>query len=125
MVNMHRSGHCSNQKVSNGQIYDEVGRTVAQVTISCDSENAETVYNRYHSIFNDKDCEPLGPEQLGRRTGSCLIGHFRVLRLFSGCLGDICSCLSYDEEKKRFEIFVELKNFRLRVELNKVATLLK
>ena len=83
---MHRSGHCSNQKVSNGQIYDEVGRTVAQVTISCDSENAETVYKRYHSIFNDKDCEPLGPEQLGRRTGSCLIGHFRVLRLFQGVL---------------------------------------
>ena len=26
-VNMHRSRHCSNKKVSNGQVYDKVGRT--------------------------------------------------------------------------------------------------
>ena len=37
--------------VSHGQVYDKVGRTFTQVTISCDSDNGETVYNWYHSQF--------------------------------------------------------------------------
>ena len=78
MVNMHRSGHCSHKKVSNGQVYDKVCGTFAQVTISCESKNSKTVYDRYNSQFNDKDCEPIGPERLGRGTGSCFIGHSRV-----------------------------------------------
>ena len=57
--------------VSNGQVYDKVCRALAQVTISC-------VYNGCHSIFNDKDCEPHGPEHWGKGTSFCFIGHSRV-----------------------------------------------
>ena len=78
VVNMHGSGHCSNQKVSNGQVYDKVCRALAQVTISCESENSKTVYNGCHSIFNDKDCEPRGPEHWEKGTSFCFIGHSRV-----------------------------------------------
>ena len=75
---MHGNGHCSNKEVSSGQVYDKVCRTLAQVTISCESERGKTVNNGYHSQFNYKNCEPSGPEQLGRRIGSCFIGHSRV-----------------------------------------------
>ena len=37
--------------VSHGQVYGRVGRAFTQVTISCDSDNGETVYNGYHSHF--------------------------------------------------------------------------
>ena len=37
--------------VSHGQVYGRVGRAFTQVTISCDSDNGETVYNGYHSQF--------------------------------------------------------------------------
>ena len=101
---MHGSGHCSNKQVSNGQVYDEVGRALAQVTISSDSENGETVYNGYHSQFSEEDCEPLGPKQWRRRTRSCFIAHSRVSRLFQGAsvmFPLVCPMTM----KKRFEIF--------------------
>ena len=75
---MHGKGHCSNKQVSNGQVYDKVCRTLAQVAISCESENGKTVYNGYHSQFNDEDCEPCGPEKWGRRTSFCFIVHSLV-----------------------------------------------
>ena len=94
---MHGNGHCSHKKVDNGQVYYKVCRTLAQVTISCENENGKTVYDRYNSQFNDKDCEPIAPEQLVRRTGSCFIWHSRVSR----CLSDGSSCLSYHKSKKK------------------------
>ena len=84
MVNMQRLGHCPNKQVSNGKIYDKVSRTLAQVTIPCESENGKTIYNGYHSQFKDEDCEPRGPEHWGRRTISSFIAHSRVSRLFQG-----------------------------------------
>ena len=84
MVNMHGSGNYSNKQVSHGQVYDKVGRAFTQVTISCDSENGETVYNGYHSQFSEEDSEPLGPEQWRRRTGACFIAHSLVSRPFQG-----------------------------------------
>ena len=79
---MHGNGHCSHKKVSNGQVYDKVCRTLAQVTISCESENGKTVYNRYHSQFNDKDCEPSGPEHWEGEPDSVSLGIVEFQRLF-------------------------------------------
>ena len=78
VVNMHGSGDCSHKKFSNGQVYYKVCRTLAQATISCESENGKTIYNGYHSQFDDKDCEPRGPEHWGRKTSFCFIGHSQV-----------------------------------------------
>ena len=75
---MQRNGHCSHKKVSNGQAYDKVCCTLAQLTISCESEYGKTVYNGYHSQFNAKDCEPRGPERQGIITVLCFNGHPRV-----------------------------------------------
>ena len=72
------------QTSQHGQAYDKVCRTLAQVTISCESENGKTVYNGYHSQFNDKDCEPRGPEHRGRRTSFCFIEHFRLSTRLQG-----------------------------------------
>ena len=66
--------------------YDKVCRTLAQVTISCESEYGKTVFNECHSQFNDKDCEPRGPEHQGRRASICFIAHSRVSTPFPGAL---------------------------------------
>ena len=131
MVSVHRSGHCSNEKVSNGQVYDKVGRAFTQVTISCESKNGKTVYNECHSQFNDKDCEPLGLEQWTRRSGSCFIAHSRVSRLFQGASVIFAGTVSAlcVRKRKRIEIFSKFfvwKNcIGLRAERTKDAVLSK
>ena len=92
---MHGSGHCSHKKVSNGQVYDKVCGTFAEVTISYESKDSKTVYDRYNNQFTD--CEPIGPEQLVRRTGSCFIFSLSSFKASSRCLSDGSSFLSYHE----------------------------
>ena len=96
---MHGSGHCSHKKVSNSQVYDKVCRTLAQVTISCESENGKTVYSGCHSQFNDKDCEPRGAEHRGRRTSFYFIAYSRVSTPLQGPLVMFPLVCSMSEKK--------------------------